>query len=153
MNGVSSNVIISCTHKGTHHLITMRGNITPMIVFYSPQAPHIIMSQNDTITTNWMFSTWTQHSNMDTGTGHLRFSSPSSLHSEHIDLSMNKNLWYCYTAFLTYAIFVSCIVSCVKHCEWNVLNGVLLKQWCVAKWPETWKCYISNLLSMHILLN
>ena len=34
MNGVASNVIISCTHRGMHNLVTRIENIIPMIMLY-----------------------------------------------------------------------------------------------------------------------
>ena len=65
-----------------------------MLVIYSTQVSPIIMYFHDAVATYDFFSTWTQHSIMDTGTGCVRFPSPSSLNSEHADLTMDNSMWY-----------------------------------------------------------
>ena len=92
--GVDSNVTVSFTHRGTHNLVTIKCNVMHMLMFYLPQASHFTMSPNDAVATSDCFSTWTQHSDMNSGIGLVRLSSPTGLHSEHVDLKMHSNLWF-----------------------------------------------------------
>jgi len=94
MKGVASNSPIICTHRGIYNLVTRSNSIIPILMLYSPQASHLIISPNDAVVTNEAFSSWTQHADLETGIGHITFSSPSGLLQEHIDLKMNNNLWF-----------------------------------------------------------
>ena len=135
MNGVASNIIISCTYRGTHKLGARSGHFMPMLVSYSPEASHSIMSPNDAVVTNDIFSTWTQHSNMDTWTDYDRFSSISGLHSEHIDLAMNENLCFIGTPTCNMKTMTSSTTETVRiltsdlHCKlWHHRLGHLGKE-------------------------
>ena len=57
MNGVASNVIISCAYRGPCNLVIRSGKIMLMLMFYSPQSSHAIMSPNDAVATNDIVST------------------------------------------------------------------------------------------------
>ena len=92
--GLASNVTVSCTPLGTHDLVTRNGNVMPMIMFYSSQTSHIIMSPNYAVSTSYCFSAWTQHSEMNSGKGHVQFSSPTGLHSECIEFKIHNSLWF-----------------------------------------------------------
>ena len=88
--GIASNVAISCTHRGKNALVTTNGNVIPMLMFYSLTTT----SPNDAVATSDNFSTWTQHSDVNSRIGCVRFSSPTDLDSEHVDLRMSNNLWF-----------------------------------------------------------
>ena len=92
LQGVASNVTVLCTRQGMCNLITRNCNVMHMIMFYSSQASHVMMSPNDVVSPRNYFSAWTQHSDMKSGTGHDRFSSQAVSHSEHVDLKMNNDL-------------------------------------------------------------
>ena len=55
--GVSSNVTVSFTHRGTCNLVTKNCTVTPMLMFYSPLASHIVMTPDDAVATSDNFST------------------------------------------------------------------------------------------------
>ena len=65
-----------------------------ILIFYSPQVSYVVMSPNDAVVTNEIFSTLIQHSNMDTRKSCVRFTSPSGLYSECIDFAIDNNMWF-----------------------------------------------------------
>ena len=75
------------------NLITKRDNVIPIFMFY-PQASQVIISPNDVVVSTDTFSSWTQHADLDTGVGHISFSSLSSLRTKRVNLQMNNNLWF-----------------------------------------------------------
>ena len=116
MKGVSSEIKIMHTYRGIYNLVARAGNIIPILMFYSPQASHCIISPNDAVATSCDFSSWTQHSNIDTGVGHIRFSSASGLISEYVDLQKSNNLWFLNTS--------RCNIKLNSQANFNTVNSL-----------------------------
>ena len=116
MKGVSLEIKIMCTHRGICNLITRAGNVIPILMFYSPQASHCIISPNDAVAASDDFSSWTQHSNIDAGVSHIRFSSASGLISEFVDLQKSNNLWFLNTP--------RCNIKLNSQANFNTINSL-----------------------------
>jgi len=94
IQGISKNITIQCTHRGVYYLVTNEGTYIPVIMFYSPQSSHTIISPNDIVKMSGTFTNWTQHADFEFGTGQIKFSLSSGIVTEIINLHLNNNLWF-----------------------------------------------------------
>ena len=94
VTGVSDKMVVQCTHRGVYHLVTNNGSFIPVLMHYSPQASHTIISPNDIVSSNNNYSLWMQHSDMLSGTGYVRFSNPSGLINKTVNLTKSNNLLF-----------------------------------------------------------
>lgn len=94
VQGVSKVIFVQCTHRGIYNMPAPSNSFTPVIMCFSPQSTHAIISPNDIAHNNKNFTTCTQVSNFETGEGHAKFSSPSGLVSGTVRLQKLKNFWF-----------------------------------------------------------